>query len=146
MSAKGLFTYTTEIGSAKTVGEIHGELAGHGAKSIMSNYNKDGDIESISFIIDTPYGTMCIKLPCNPDAVLEIMRRKKAQPRYLTRKHALEVAWRMIYYWVKAQMAILETDMVKMEQIFLPYIIVNKSGKTLYENMLDTKFQITDGR
>ncbi|GAJ03343.1 unnamed protein product, partial [marine sediment metagenome] len=43
-----------------------------------------------------------------------------------------------------AQMAILETEMVKMEQIFLPYVIT-QSGRTLYEAMVDRHFQLGPG-
>ena len=42
-------------------------------------------------------------------------------------------------------MAILETEMVKMEQIFLPYVITD-SGKTLYEAMIDRHFQLGAGK
>jgi hypothetical protein len=42
-------------------------------------------------------------------------------------------------------MAILETDMVRLEQIFLPYMIT-PDGKTLYENMVDKGFYLTEGK
>ena len=38
-------------------------------------------------------------------------------------------------------MAILETQMVKMEQIFLPYMIM-RNGKTLFEDMVKTGFKL----
>jgi len=41
-------------------------------------------------------------------------------------------------------MAILETEMVTMDQIFLPYMEVGQ-GKLLYEVMRDHRFQITGG-
>ncbi len=146
MGSKKLFCYTTSVDSPRTVGQIHGELAGHGARSIMSNYNKDGEIESLSFVIDTPFGPTMIKLPCDPDAVKKVLERENAQPRFLERSHCLRVAWREIYYWVKAQMALLETEMAAMEQIFLPYIITDKSGKTIYDRMLENKLQLPGGK
>jgi hypothetical protein len=42
------------------------------------------------------------------------------------------VAWRIIKDWVEAQMAILESQMVQMEEIFLPYM-VNRQGQTFFE-------------
>jgi hypothetical protein len=42
-------------------------------------------------------------------------------------------------------MAILETEMVRMEQIFLPYAIT-RDGKTFYESLVGTGFkQLQEG-
>jgi hypothetical protein len=61
------------------------------------------------------------------------------------RHQALRVAWRIVHYWVKAQMAILETQMVKMEQIFLPYMI-RSDGKTLFESMEKGDFKMLNAK
>jgi hypothetical protein len=45
---------------------------------------------------------------------------------------AERVAWRIIKDWVETQMAILESQMVQMEEIFLPYM-VNRQGQTFFE-------------
>ena len=126
--------YTTQIEAAKTVGQIHGILVAHGARSILTNYDKDGQIESLSFEIETPHGIAHIMLPIDPEAVLRVMMRSDSRVprRLITRAQAIRIAWRIVKDWVEAQMAILETEMVKMEQIFLPYIITG-SGKTLYQ-------------
>jgi hypothetical protein len=42
------------------------------------------------------------------------------------------VAWRQILRWVQAQMALVETKMVKVEEVFLPYI-QGPGGQTVYE-------------
>lgn len=147
-SKKPLFTYTTSIEPQKTVGEIQEVLTSHGAKSILSNYDGDGKIESLSFMVSTPHGDMAIQLPCNPEPVYKILKQqyeeKIISARFVNEHQALRVAWRIILYWVKAQMAILETEMVKIEQVFLPYMTM-KDGRTLYEKMIDSKFQLTDG-
>jgi len=99
-------------------------------------------------MVDTPHGDMAIKLPCNPEPVYRILkqqyREKIISAGFVNEHQALRVSWRIILYWVKAQMAILETEMVQIEQIFLPYMTM-KDGRTLYEKMIDSKFQITDG-
>ena len=40
-------------------------------------------------------------------------------------------------------MAILETEMVEMEQIFLPYVMNNK-GQTLYESFKENRILLED--
>ncbi len=148
MSKKPLFTYTTSIEPQKTIMEIQEVLTSHGAKSILSNYDSEGKIKSLSFMVDTPHGDMAIKLPCNPEPVYRILKQqyeeKIISAGFVNEHQALRVSWRIILYWVKAQMAILETEMVQIEQIFLPYMTM-KDGRTLYEKMIDSKFQITDG-
>lgn len=149
-SKGGLFTYTTTIEPSVTIAEITENLVQHGARAVMSNYTKNGKIESLSFKIATPEGKiMAIKLPCDPKPVfkvLEIQYSERKIPRATVDEHqALRVAWRIVKYWVEAQMALLETQMVKMEQIFLPYAIV-KDGKTLFEAMKEDQFKLLDAK
>lgn len=134
-----LLNYTTSIEAAKTVGEIEKNLAKHGAKAILKNYDDDGYIKSLSFIIQYGKQEIPFRLPVDPDAVLRILQRQGVPVRYRTRAHAIRVAWRIVKDWVAAQMAILETEMVRMEQVFLPYM-VSESGKTLYETMVEKQF------
>ena len=137
--------YSTTVDALKTVGEIQGILVAHGARSILMNYGKDGSIESLSFIVETPYGDMPIRLPINARAVLKVLEEQRVPPRYANYPQAVRIAWRIVKDWVRAQMAILETEMVKMEQIFLPYMIT-KNNQTLYESMVDRGFYLTEGK
>ena len=137
--------YSTTVDALKTVGEIQGILVAHGARSILMNYGKDGSIESLSFIVETPYGDMPIRLPIDARAVLKVLEKERVPPRYANYQQAVRIAWRIVKDWVRAQMAILETEMVKMEQIFLPYMIT-KNNQTLYESMVDRGFYLTEGK
>ena len=78
-------------------------------------------------------------------ATMRVMERDGLSASYLKEEHVYRVAWRIIKDWVEAQMALLETEMVKIEQIFLPYIIT-KDGKTVYEIMAGLNFQLPEGR
>jgi len=136
--------YSTSVEALKTVGEIQGMLVAHGAKSILMSYGRDGSIESLSFTVETPYGDMPIKLPVDARAVLKVLEKQQVPPRFANYPQAVRVAWRIVKDWVRAQMAILETEMVKMEQIFLPYMIT-KNDRTFYETMVDHQFYLTEG-
>ncbi len=140
-----LLNYTTQIEASKTVGQIHGILVAHGARSILTNYDNQGQIESLSFEVETPHGIAHIKLPINVEAVLRVMMRSDSRvPRRLVnRTQATRIAWRIVKDWVEAQMAILETEMVKMEQIFLPYI-QTQNGETLFE-VFEARKMLTQG-
>lgn len=124
-----LLNYTTKVDVFTTVGEISSQLVRHGAKKIMQDYDDDGHVEAVSFVINTPAGIRAIRLPANVSAVHAVLAKQKVK---CDRDQAERVAWRILKDWVEAQMAILESEMVQMDQIFLPYML-NRSGQTLFE-------------
>lgn len=125
-----ILNYTTKIEAFVSVGEIQARLAKHGAKKIIQDFNDSGRPTSLSFLIDTPMGIRAIKLPANVDAVYKVMQKQKIKG--CDHQQAERVAWRILKDWVEAQMAILESEMVVMDEVFLPYM-VDKSGNTLYQ-------------
>lgn len=132
--------YTTTVNVMKTIGEIQGILVGHGAKAIMINYSDNGEPENLSFIISTQFGEVPFRLPANIDRVLVVLNRQRVR-QSISREQALRVGWRILKDWVRAQMAILETEMVTIEQIFLPYMETN-NGQTLYQLMVNHNLQL----
>ncbi len=136
--------YTTSVATDKTIMEITRNLVKHGASQILTNY-ENGEASSISFIIHHPqYKDMPFMLPADSGAVLRVLREQKVPRTYQTPEQATRVAWRIVKDWIAAQMALLETEMVTIEQIFLPYL-VTKTGRTLYDDMVGHHFQITGG-
>ena len=124
-----LLNYTTKVDVHTTLGAIQGQLVKHGARKILQDYDDGGHILSLSFMIDTPAGPRGIRLPANVDAVHAVLVRQKIK---CDREQAERVAWRIVKDWVEAQMAILESEMVQMDEIFLPYMIDGK-GQTLFQ-------------
>ena len=124
-----ILNYTTKVDVFTTFGEIQAQLVKHGAKKIMQDYDDSGHIMSLSFLIDTPDGPRGIRLPANVDAVWAALTKQKVR---CDRDQAERVAWRILKDWVAAQMAILESEMVQMDEIFLPYMM-NDSGQTLFQ-------------
>lgn len=124
-----LLNYTTKVNVYATIGEIQGQLVAHGAKKIMQDYDDQGHISELTFLINTPSGPRGIRLPANVDAVHAVLTRQKVK---CDREQAERVAWRIVKDWVEAQMAILESEMVQMDEIFLPYM-VNDRGQTVFQ-------------
>ena len=79
--------------------------------------------------------------------MLTLLERDQKVPRRLvSQPQAVRVAWRIVRNWVEAQLAIIETRMVKTEQVFLPYA-VTRDGKTLYEHVeKNPQFLLGDGK
>lgn len=124
-----LLNYTTKVDVYTTLGEIQRQLVNHGAKKIVQDYDDAGRIVALLFLIDTPFGPRGIRLPANVDSVFAVLQRQKVK---CDRAQAERVAWRIVKDWVEAQLAILESEMVHMDEIFLPYM-VNNSGQTVFE-------------
>lgn len=124
-----LLNYTTKVDVYTTLSEIQRNLVNHGAKKIIQDYDCDSRICALLFLIDTPHGPRGVRLPANVDAVWAVLQRQKIK---CDRDQAERVAWRIVKDWVEAQLAILESEMVHMDEIFLPYM-VNNSGQTVFE-------------
>ncbi len=142
-----LLNYTTTIKVEKTIGEIQGILVKHGARAILSDYDVDGHINSISFQVETFKGIISIKLPANTESVLQVLKHQKRRSNNSSIKDTYDQAercsWRIIKDWVEAQMAILETEMVKFEEVFLPYIITS-SGQTVFQKYESNQLLLKD--
>ena len=135
--------YTTTVTAMKSIGEIQGILVAHGAKHILMDYEQ-GEPIGVAFITDTAYGDTPFRLPANIDRVQAVLNKQRVRTE-VSRELASRVAWRILKDWVRAQMAILETEMVTIDQIFLPYMQVGEKGKTLYEVMVDHHLQLPRG-
>ncbi len=137
-----ILNYTTTVDSFKTVSEIEYILIKHKAKSVMKNYEGESII-GLSFLIDTGFQQIPVKLPVKIDECLMVLKKeKKENPRKQikdTREQAERVAWRILKDWVEAQMALMDIEMVKFEEIFFPYIETG-NGQTVYERLEEKQF------
>lgn len=129
-----ILNYTTKIDADRTAGEIAKMLVKAGAKSVLTEYDKDDCyITSLSFKLNVHGNDLAIKLPCDWKPVLQILEDDKKVPRRLIiREQAIRVAWRIVKDWVEAQLAIIETKMVKTEEVFLPYALT-RNGETFFQ-------------
>lgn len=120
--------YTTKVDVYTSIGEIQGALARHGATKIMIDYD-NGKPQAIAFGIDTPVGPRGFRLPAAVDGTLRVFANQKIKA---DREQAEMTAWRNVRDWVLAQMALIESCDVPMQQIFLPYMADDR-GRTVYE-------------
>lgn len=138
-----LKNYTSSSSLNNIFADIEKTLTTHGAKQVIRDYGygDDGKIKSISFVIETPSTLLGIRLPAKFDAVERIfendgVRYKPEQP-YRT-------AWATIRDWISAQMALVDWEMVKPEEIFLPYIVMPETGQTFFETVQKRGFLLEE--
>lgn len=140
-----LKNYTTTIDSTKTINEINQILAKHKAKAILTEFNDKGEATALSFKINTKNGEIGIKLPAKTHKVLKVLKIQKIKDNKIkaTEEQAVKTAWRNIKDWIDAQMALVDTEMVEIEEVFLPYIL-NQKGQTLYESFEKKQLLLED--
>jgi hypothetical protein len=136
--------YSTTVTARKSIGEIQGILVAHGAKHILMDYEQEMPV-GLAFIVETPYGEVPFRIPANIDRVQAVLNKQRVRTQ-VSEEMATRVAWRILKDWVRAQMAILDTEMVTIDQVFLPYMEVGEKGKTLYEFMQDYHLQLPQGK
>jgi len=145
---KTLFMETTRIEPNQTVGEIQKLLGEYGASAIRTDYDH-GEVIAVSFTVSINGDQIPFRLPCRWEAIKTIFesRRKRRYGRGRSAgdltAQAKRVAWRQILRWVEAQLALTETKMAKLHEVFMPYLIVDK-GQTIFEKMesQNWKFQL----
>lgn len=133
--------YTTSIDVYKSLGEIQGALASHGARKIMVDYDGAGQPTGVMFGIDTPEGPRGFCLPANVAGVREVFSRQKVKA---PAGQAERTAWRNVRDWIMAQMAIIEAGQVDMVEVFFPYLTDGR-GRTVYQMYRDGQLAIGDG-
>lgn len=137
--------YTTTVPVSRTIGQVQALLVQAGARQIMSEYDEHGNPVGVAFAVMTPHGLRNFHLPVNAAAVEKVLREDhKVANRLKTPEHAQRVAWRIIKDWLEAQLAIIATEMVTLDQVMLSYM-QGKDGRTVYELYLDQQLALGSG-
>lgn len=149
-----LLNYTTKIDADKTASEISKILSMHGASAVMTEYDKsDGSVTALSFKIPMGDKSISFRLPCSWEPVLRVLHDQWEQGKLKSnsrnnppdRIQAVRVSWRIVKDWVEAQMALVETQMVTTQQVFLPYAVM-PDQRTLSEHVAENpSFLLGDG-
>lgn len=128
-----MFMETTRIAAERTVSEIQAVLSRYGANFILLEY-EGCKVSAVSFKYEVEQQSIPFRLPCRWQALEGVLRKAGKRPKSddTYEEWARRVAWRQILRWVEAQMALVDTEMVKVQEVFFPYI-QTKTGKTLFE-------------
>jgi hypothetical protein len=130
-----ILNYTTKIDAYKTIYEIQKILSSKGANKITIDNDNRGLPIALTFCIYMNDFQTAFCLPCNFNGVLKAMKKNnKVANSFCNEDQALRVGWRIIKDWVEAQMAIVESELADLAEVFLPYAIT-KDGNTLYDKL-----------
>jgi hypothetical protein len=132
-----ILNYTTQIDPWRTVNELQQIMAKH--KITHFSIKNEGSVPvALAFTIDFKGRPLNFLLPCNYQGVLACLKKDRAVPdKYKNSEQALRISWRIIKNWIEAQLAIVQSELVTIEEVFMPYLIVNGQGETLSKKMLE---------
>ncbi len=132
MKNKKTYFENTIVPVNKTINQITEMLVESGCTGISMEYGKDLKITSLYFKIIFLEKTIPFKLPCRTNNLIKFF---KDQGKYINQEKAEMIAWRQTFHWVKAQLAMIGTNMVKVYEVFLPYQQVDAEGTTVFETI-----------
>jgi hypothetical protein len=126
--------------SKNTFEKIQQILARHKAKQIYFEYDDNGRVKEIAFALPIGDKVHGFRLPARVQQVEKLLNATTEKQK----EQAYRTAWANIRDWLDAQMALIDTEQVKIEEVFLPYM-VNREGKTVYEVMEQNDFLLPSG-
>ena len=131
-----ILNYTTSKSADSTIAEIQKILIKHGCRKISIDYDEDGNASNLTFTGVFKGQSVFYSLPCNFDKVHAILLKQTNDKRYNTKEQSIRTGWRILKDWIEAQMAIVETEMVELSEVFLPYMIT-RGGERLFDYVKD---------
>lgn len=144
MSKNRLFMETTAIEPTRTAGEITSELVRAGATSINTDYS-GGNVAGLRWVMRINGQDAVFDMPVRVEPVFKIIQGRRAQNRgkyaAADREQSHRVAWRQLLRWVQAQSAMIQTGMVEAVEVYLPYLVIPGTERTLFQKMAETQFR-----
>ena len=137
--------YTTIVPANRSITELQDALVKGGASGVLYKYEHGtGRIEALQFLLPVKDQNVTFSLPVNWQRFQRVLRVQDVR-RWDDEEYVYRVEWRNIRDWVMAQLALYETEIVEMPQVFLPFA-TDAKGQTLYEKVAQWKFLLGDGR
>jgi hypothetical protein len=96
----------------------------------------------LSFRLEVNGREIPFLMPIRSEAIRKLLagRRRRCTSRSYDADQAERIAWRQIYRWIEAQLALVETGMVTLDEVFLPYFQVSAT-ETIYQRLAAGNFK-----
>lgn len=146
---KSLFMGSTEVPAERSAMSILSLLQAAGAKSVNMRYSETRDLCGIDFVFAVSVTGAMLEFPFAIPARVEVLvNHMVSQRKHLSVREkaaitakAKRVAWRQLFRWVEAQIALVDTGMVSVAEVFTPYCI-DRSGRTVFEVLMDNRLKM----
>ena len=137
--------YTSQISAMRSIGLIEAKLAAKGASQILKEYDPEGKVEGIAFIIKIDGVDMPFKLPAKVDecGIILKSRYKKLTASVIKniRAQAERTSWKVVLDFVDVMLAMIELRQAEFMQVFMPYLYDHSKRQTYFEKVKEKGFQ-----
>jgi len=135
--------YTTTLSDEAIFSAIRKTLSSHRAKRITFDYDEQGRAIAIEFIVEIGRESLAFRLPARFQDAEPLVAKARKEARKAASGEALKdasyrVVWAIIRDWLDAQMALIDIGSSRIEEVFLPYLMVEE-GKTLFERFAEQR-------
>jgi hypothetical protein len=137
-----LKNYTTTVPADRSIAEIQQALVKAGASGIAYEFEPGGRIAALMFLLNVSGNRVQFALPVNWKLFQVVLKEQKVR-NWQDEHYVYRVAWRNLRDWVLAQLALYETAMVELPQVFLPF--AQRDGRTLYEAVKSGRLLLGEG-
>jgi hypothetical protein len=143
--SKTLFMETTEVAPEKSASEITSCLIQGGARQIACDYDGSGKITGLRWVIRRGTVDLVFIMPARVDPVYNVLRKRASgfidrDREARMRSQAERVAWRQLFRWTQAQLAMIQFGMAEPAEVFCAYIDAG-AGQTLFQRMAASQFK-----
>lgn len=139
-----IYMGTTKIPPQKTAAEIQQLLGSKGARHILTEYDS-GEVVALSFTVKVRGKEVAFRLPVRWENYYKLLLqdyRNRPRARMPQKDQAKRTAWRVIFRWIQAQFALIETEMTTLDEVMLPYAMWGE--QTLYEKLAENQFKLLE--
>lgn len=131
-----LKNYTTKVPASRSINQVQEALAETGASAIMMDLDPaTGKVSGLMFAIEIRGNFVNFKLPVDCERFRKALLNDGVHRAQSDDDYVYRVAWRCVRDWVMAQIALIKTQMVELDQVFLPYA-VSPNGSTVYQAII----------
>ena len=140
-----IYLQHTTISPTRSVQDIIDEITLRGATQIRQDYGPNKTLLGLYFSIDVNGVMLPVELPARIEPMKALIKREMG-PRQRQNEEkiadmATRIVWRQLAAWVRAQMALVDLQLAKTEEVFLPYICV-APGKTIFNVIAERNFEM----
>lgn len=142
MSEKRLKNASARL-TTRPIDTIQEALAIHGARAINLDY-ENGQAVTLAFVLDIGGNRHAFRMPARIQNVLIKLYGNRRVYTETQRKQAYVTAWANIRDWVTVQLAMIDIGLVRMEEVFLPYMMIAENS-TVFDVYEQQQFLLMSG-
>jgi hypothetical protein len=132
----------TEIPPAKSAGSIVSLLVAAGAREVTMIHGEHQKLIGIRFTFVQGELVFPFSIPVRIDQLFSRMwnarKNKNSADKPKIQDQAERVAWRQLFRWVEAQVALIDTGMVSNVEVFTAYC-QDATGRSVYDLLVESK-------